>query len=50
MEINMRNLIWSLPLAFIVGCGDKDEDTGDGAGEEVIEDTAGEDTAGGEDT
>ncbi len=24
----MKNLIWVLPLAFIVGCGDKDEDTG----------------------
>jgi hypothetical protein len=33
----MKSLIWMIPLAFIVGCGDKDEDTG--------EDTAVEDSA-----
>ena len=32
----MKSLIWLMPLTFIIGCGDKDEDTG--------EDTAVEDT------
>ena len=35
---NMKNLIWALPLAFITGCGDKEEDTG--VEEAQIEDTA----------
>tara|TARA_B100000131_G_scaffold268765_1_gene267810 strand:- start:474 stop:593 length:120 start_codon:yes stop_codon:yes gene_type:complete len=36
----MRNLICVLPLAFILACGDKDEDTGS-------EDTSGQvDTSG----
>ena len=33
----MKSLIWAMPLAIIIGCGDKDEDTG--------EDTATEDSA-----
>ena len=35
----MKNLIWALPLAFVVGCGDKEEDTG-------VEEAPAEDTAG----
>mgnify|MGYP004395958637 FL=1 len=34
----MRNLICVLPLALMLGCGDKDEDT-------AAEDTGSEDTA-----
>jgi hypothetical protein len=34
----MKNLIWALPLAFIAGCGDKEEDTG--VEEAQVEDTA----------
>jgi len=40
----MKNLIWAFPLIFVVGCGDKDEDTG--AEETQVEDTA--DTADGD--
>ena len=25
----MKNLIWTIPLALCIACGDKDEDTGD---------------------
>jgi hypothetical protein len=48
----MKSLIWAMPLAFIIGCGDKDEDTGE---DTTIEDTSdsqdseeGEDTAAGD--
>ena len=40
----MKNLIWAMPLAFVVGCGDKDDDPGvEDTSEEVTEDT-GEDS------
>ena len=32
----MKSLIWAMPLAIIIGCGDKDEDTG----EDTAADTA----------
>ena len=39
----MKNLIWALPLVFVVGCGDKDEDTGvEDTSEEVADDTGAE--------
>ena len=38
----MRKLIFILPLATLIACGDKDEDTGDTGVEEVPEDTAGD--------
>ena len=41
----MKNLMWLLPLAFIVGCGDKEEDTGE---EVVTEEEAEEETGGAE--
>jgi len=37
----MKGLIWALPLAFIIGCGDKDEDTGEDTTEDSAADTAG---------
>lgn len=38
----MKNLIYVMPLAFIIGCGDKDADTAEeeDTTEEVVEDTA----------
>ena len=36
----MKGLIWVLPLAFIIGCGDKDEDTGEDTTEDSAADTA----------
>jgi hypothetical protein len=33
----MKSLIWMIPLAFIVGCGDKDEDTGEDSAAEAAE-------------
>jgi len=36
----MKTLIWALPLAFIIGCGDKDEDTGEDTTEDTAADTA----------
>ena len=38
----MKNLIFAIPLAFIIGCGDKDADTAEEeeTAEEVVEDTA----------
>ena len=36
----MKTLIWALPLAFIMGCGDKDEDTGVDTAEDSTADTA----------
>ena len=38
----MRKLIFILPFAALMACGDKDEDTGDTGVEEVEEDTAGD--------
>jgi hypothetical protein len=35
----MKSLIWALPLAFIVGCGDNDEDTGEDTVEDTTEET-----------
>lgn len=47
----MKNLIWLMPLAFIIGCGDKDEDTGEDTAaedcaDEVEDNEEGEDTGG----
>lgn len=39
----MKKLIYILPVAFIFGCSDKGEDTGDTA-TETAEDTSAEDT------
>tara|TARA_Y100001937_G_C7095884_1_gene320048 strand:+ start:1289 stop:1414 length:126 start_codon:yes stop_codon:yes gene_type:complete len=39
----MRKLIFILPLAGLIACGDKDEDTGDTAVEEAEENLTGED-------
>ena len=36
----MKILIGTLSLAFLIGCGDKEEDTGDTSGETAVEDTA----------
>ena len=38
----MRKLIFILPLATLMACGDKDEDTGDTGIQEVEEDTSGD--------
>ena len=36
----MKNLIWTMPLVFAIGCGDKDDDTGtEDTSEEVVDDT-----------
>jgi hypothetical protein len=36
----MKNLIWMLPLTFIIGCGDKDEDTGTDTGTDTAVESA----------
>tara|TARA_Y100001970_G_C13796000_1_gene632612 strand:- start:230 stop:352 length:123 start_codon:yes stop_codon:yes gene_type:complete len=36
----MKTLIWALPLAFIMACGDKDEDTGTDTGTDTAVDSA----------
>ena len=38
----MRNLIFILPLFGFIGCGDKEEDTGDTGVEIVEQDTSGD--------
>ena len=49
MEVNMKALILAIPLAFVIGCGDKDEDTGEDTAVEVEESEEAEDSGDSED-
>lgn len=40
----MKKLMYVLPAILFLGCGDKEEDTGDTASEAAEEDTSAEDT------
>ena len=45
----MKALILAIPLAFVIGCGDKDEDTGEDTAVEAEESEEAEDSGDSED-